>query len=89
MIPTIDPPGAPSCATCAYYGARVFPESREGLPPDAPTVVHDPGECRRYPPELVPPYGRARFPPTIPDQWCGEYQPRGTVNVGLPPVAMS
>lgn len=79
---------APLCATCAYYSARVFSATRELPPETPPPTAHDPGECRRYPPSIQPPYYRTRFPAVEPQHWCGEYLTRGTLAAPLP-VEMS
>jgi hypothetical protein len=42
-------------------------------------AIHGYGECRRYPPQVMPPNSTRlvhgdRFPRTEPLQWCGEHR---------------
>lgn len=57
----LDPPPAPTCATCRYWRE----DETLAIEPDV-----DVGECRRFPPRADD-----RVVTSEADDWCGEHRP--------------
>ncbi len=63
-----DPKGVKKCKNCRHFCAYVYEYDDNGTD----HMISDFGECRRFPPKIVPAEDSG-FPVVEDTSWCGEF----------------